>query len=512
MKRIFKFILIAAVLGGTAVSCSDYLDINDPKNDPTLDQVSPDLILAGALTRTYATQAVSMNQLGNVFMNNWGANVNAFTGGFNEEYQLIITSTFYNNIWDQLYVRMANFQSMIDSPAEGYDNHQAIAKIMKSFYMQYIVDLYGDAPYSMAFNGGEGTTPMYDDDAEIYRQLIVEIDEALEMINAAGETVNTVGAEDIVYGGDMQSWITFANTLKLRILIRQSELAETDGETASYLTSQFASLQGASFITSNATINPGYANDSGRQNPFFGAFGYNVDGSRTTTNRFVVASLYAESFLDGSINGVQDPRISRLYSPVAGEVQGVEQGIDSNDPSVPASISPLGPGLIKSDSQDGILFSAASSYFLQSEAVVRGYLTGDAKGLFENGIRASFAYLEIPSEVDDLAVEDPSLDEESYIAAANAVDGLGWDASSNKIEAIMTQKWLALNGINAIESWIEYTRTGYPEIPLAVNAQRDSKPNRLLYPSSEYIANSANVPTQQSADAFNTSVFWDVQN
>ena len=120
--------------------------------------------------------------------------------------------------------------------------------------------------------------------------------------------------------------------------------------------------------------------------------------------------------------------------------------------------------------------------------------------------------LSMPSEVEDLAVEDPSLDEESYIAAANAVDGLGWDASSNKIEAIMTQKWLALNGINAIESWIEYTRTGFPEIPLAVNAQRDSKPNRLLYPSSEYIANSANVPTQQSADAFNTSVFWDVQN
>ena len=302
MKRIFKFILIAAVLGGTAVSCSDYLDINDPKNDPTLDQVSPDLILAGALTRTYSTQANSMNRLGNVFMNNWGANVNAFTGGFNEEYQLIITSTFYNSIWDQLYIRMANFQSMIDSPAEGYDNHQAIAKIMKSFYMQYIVDLYGDAPYSMAFNGGEGTTPMYDDDAEIYRQLIVEIDEALAMINAAEETVNTVGAEDIVYGGDMQSWITFANTLKLRILMRQSELAETDGETASYLAHNSLAykvqislllMQLLTRVTLMILVDKIH---------FSRAFGYKVDGARTTTNRFVVASLYAESFLDGSIN------------------------------------------------------------------------------------------------------------------------------------------------------------------------------------------------------------------
>lgn len=511
MKRIYKLFALVLVLG-SIFSCQDYLDINNPKNDPTVDQVSPDLILAGALTRSYATQAVSMNQLGNVFMNNWSANVNAFTGGFNEEYQLIITSTFYNNIWDQLYVRMANFQAMIDSPAEGYDNHKAIAKIMKSFYMQYIVDIYGDAPYSDAFGGGEKTTPVYDNDKEIYRQLIVEIDEAISMINSAGEATASVGAEDVVYGGDMSNWIKFANTLKLRILMRQATLAEQDGETASYLDTQFQSLQNVSFITSDATLNPGYANDTDRQNPFFAVFGYNVDGSATSNHRFVRASLYAENFLDGSITGVQDPRISRLYEPVDGEVQGVDQGIDSNDPAVPDEISELGPGLLKSDSQDGILFTAANSYFLQSEAVYRGYLSGDAKALFESGIKASFNYLEMPSEVDELEDEDPSLDEDAYIAAANAVDGLGWDASTNKIEAIMTQKWIALNGINAIESWIEYTRTGYPEIPLALTAQRDHKPNRLLYPSSEYIANAANVPSQQTSDAFDTSIFWDVTN
>lgn len=495
MKKIYNSLLIALVVG-TTFSCDDYLDINDPKNDPTLDQVSPDLILAGALTRTYATQATTMNQLGNVFMNNWGANVNAFTGGFNEEYQLIITSTFYNNIWDQLYVRSANFQSMIDSPAEGYDNHKAIAKIMKSFYMQYIVDLYGDAPYTEAFEGGANTTPQYDLDKDIYRQLIVEVNEAIEMINNSDELTNDVQAEDVIYGGDMSNWIRFANTLKLRILMRQSNLAETDGETATYLAAQFQSLQGADFITNSATINPGYAKDAGRQNPFYGTFGFAVDGTRTTTNRFVVASLYAEEYLDGTITLVPDPRISELYTPIDGSVEGVDQGIDSNDPDVPAVISPLGPGLLKDDSQDGIVFSAAESYFLQSEAVFKGYLAGDAKNLFQQGIQESFNYFD--------------LDATEYIAASNGIDEIGWDGSSNKIEAIMTQKWIATNGINAIESWIEYVRTGFPEVPLAQNAQRPSKPNRLLYPSSEYIANAANVPTQQSSDAFSTFIFWDV--
>ncbi len=492
--------MLVIAIGGLTVSCDDYLDINDPKNDPTVAQVTPDLIMAGALTSTHSTQVNSMNRLGNVFMNNWGANVNAFTGGFNEEYQLILTSTFYNTIWDQLYVRMANFQSIIDTPAEGFNNHQAIAKIMKSYYMQSIVDLYGDAPYSEAFQGGANTTPMYDDDMAIYRQLIVEIDEAIELIDNADDLTNPVGAEDVIYMGDMQNWVNFANTLKLRILMRQSTLAESDGEAASYLTAQFQSLQDASFITSSATINPGYAKDAGRQNPFYATYGFDVDGNRTTTNRFVVASLYAERFLDGSLTAVFDPRINRIYTPIGDEVLGVEQGIDSNDPSVPATISPLGPGLLIDDTQDGIVFSAASSFFLQSEAVFRGYLPGDAKQLFEEGIRASFNYLEDP--------ENP-LDAETYIAEINTVDGAGWDGSSNKIEAIMTQKWIALNGINAIESWIEYTRTGFPEIPLAINAQRDSKPNRLLYPSSEYIANAANVPTQQAADAFSTYIFWD---
>merc|ERR1711977_662403 len=355
---------------------------NDPLNDPIESQVTPDLILAGAMTGSFPSQSNNMNRLGNVMMNNWAGNINAFTGGFNEEYQLIITSTFYNFIWDGIYLNVANFQAMIDADFENYENHKAIAKIMKSYYMQYVVDLYGDAPYTEAFQGGDNPTPTYDDDMEIYRALITEVDEALALIDNNTDLTNPVGSEDVVYNGNMTNWVTFANTLKLRILMRQSTLAETDGETASYLATQFQALQDASFITTTATINPGYANDTGRQNPFYGTYGFNVDGSQTTTNRFIVASLYAEQYLDG------------------------------------------------------ILFSAAESFFLQSEAVFRGYIAGDAKGLFQDGIRSSF---------DQLGIADQA---EAYITNSDGVDEIGWDGSANKIEAIMTQKWIATNGIN----------------------------------------------------------------
>lgn len=495
MKNIFKILTIAVVLGFVATSCSDYLDVNQPEDRPTNEQVTPDLILPAAMSRTSSMQTGTMNRLGNVFMNNWSANVNAFTGGFNEEYQLIITSTFYNTIWDQLYLRGANYQAIIDSPFENYENHKAIAKIMKSFYMQYLVDLYGDCPYSEAFQGGLNPNPSYDNDQAIYGSLITEINQAIDLIN--NNTVSTipVGSEDIVYGGSMSEWIRFANTLKLRILMRQANLAEVDGDTASYLNQQFAALQ-QDFITSSATVNPGYAQDAGRQNPFFATYGEDVEGNPTTTYRFIRASLYAQQFLDGTLTNVFDPRIDQIYLPINGAVVGVEQGIDSNSPDIPDEISPLGPGLLIDSEQDGYLMLASESYFLQAEAAYRGYIGGNPKALFQAGILASFDHY--------------GLDGEAYITASNSLPEVGWDGSTNKIEAIMTQKWIATNGINAIESWIEMTRTGYPEIPLALTAQQPKKPNRLLYPSSELIGNSANVPPQTSQSAFNTEIFWDI--
>jgi hypothetical protein len=494
MKNIFKLLTIAVLVGFVATSCADYLDVNDPENRPTNEQVTPDLILPAAMSRTNSIQTGTMNRLGNVFMNNWSANVNSFTGGFNEEYQLIITSTFYNTIWDQLYLRSANYQGIIDSPFADYEYHKAIAKIMKSFYMQYIVDLYGDAPYSQAFQGGLNPAPAYDSDSAIYVALIEEIDQAITMINNPSLTTIPVGAEDIIYGGSMTEWIKFANTLKLKILMRQATLAESNGEAATYLNEQFARLD-RDFITESATLNPGFAQDAGRQNPFYGTYGFDVDGNRTTSNRFVVASLYAQEFLDGTLTGVYDARIDQIYTPINGAVVGVDQGIDSNDPAIPDDISPLGSGLLVSDSQDAYVMLAAESYFLQSEAAHRGYINGNAKALFEAGILASFAHY--------------GLDGSGYIASSAIVPEIGWDATSDKIEAIMTQKWIATNGINAIESWIEMTRTGFPQVPLAQTAQQPNKPNRLLYPSSEYIGNGANVPNQTSQDAFNTNIFWD---
>ncbi len=498
MRKIFniKKIALVALGAATITSCTnDWLDVNTTPNDPLAENVSPNFILAGAQTSAYATQAVTMNRLGNVYMYNWGANVNSFTGGFSQEYSLTLTTNFYSGIWDGLFNRVSNFQEIINSDFENYENHKAIAKIMKVYYYQYLVDIYGDVPYTEAFQRTENLTPAYDDQKEVYFNLIAELDEALELLNGVTAETVSVGAEDVIYNGIMTNWVTFANTVKLKMLVRMSSKAETDGELATFLQNQFQTLQDADFVTNDVTINPGYTQDTNRQNPFYGNF-YAVNETQTQQYRFIRAADYAVNYMNGTLTGVADPRIEEIYAPLGGGVVGVLQGAD--DTNAPETISAIGTGLLRGDDQDGIVMLASTSYFLQAEAVFRGYLSGDAESLFNAGVASSFEYYDL----------DPS----TYQTISQGFDEISWSGSANKIEAIMTQKWIATNGINAIESWIDYTRTGFPELPLPLTAQNTDRPNKLLYPTSEQVANSANVPSQNQQSAFNEFIFWDPEN
>ncbi len=531
-KHIYKavYLLVFAI---TFNACESTLDINESQVDATEGLVTPDLLLAGAILAPRPIMDVTLSELGSIFMNQWGGDINNVTGGFQDEFRLNLTQNFYPTVWRDLFTGtttnqrgIATYQTIINFEGEGYDNHKAIARILKSYYYQYLVDLYGDVPYSEALQFGLNYTPAYDDDMSIYRALIEDIDLALVTLNDSDNEFIPVGAEDVVFNGDLTGWVKVANTLKLRILLRQSEL---DGETASYLTAQFATLD-QNFLTMSAEIDPPYAQLEGKQNPFWNNYGKDVAGIDTFDNDFIVPSEYMAEFLkgnaleNGSGTSVADPRLIALYQPIPaglegeGEVVGVQQGADNT--TSPPELSELGPGLLRGPSQVSFLFSAAESYFLQSEAAFRGYIGGDAKALFQEGILRSFIALGVDTrdvypvgnpQAGELNLETtPALAAAAYIAASNNVNRIGWDGSGNKIEAIMTQKWIALTGVNAIESFIDYNRTGFPRTPLSIIAEKPTLPKRLLYPASEYSSNSANVPNQPAAEAFSTSIFWDV--
>lgn len=513
MKKTLLTLFVAAI---TFTSCSDYLDINESTNNPHTEDIDPTALLASALSTPFRTQSTTMNELGSVMTNAWGSNVNAWTGGYATEYTLNFTTSTRSTMWDNLYLGMNNLNNIIKfpNPTHAYDNYVAIAKLTKAHYMGYIIDLYGDAPYSQAFKGTESLRPTYDDDKEIYKDLLLQIDEARALITAnKGEPVN---AQDIVFKGVMSDWTALANTLELRLLLRLTGV--TDAELVTLRNTRIAALSGKPFLTKDAKLNPGYVvGASAQANPFYATWGPGIDGSTSGTRRtFTTASGYIAGVLNGTTTnahidaaGVVDPRRIRMFLLRTGKVAGVAQGdvTVAAGGTAPNPVSYLGAGVTgiagtgaavqyeNGSTKDSYFLLGSESLFLQSEAAFRypAIFAGDAKALFQAGIKSSFDHYDQPLKTITLTPAiAPSA--QAYIDASNVKLGLGWDATPNKIEAIMTQKWLALQSINGIESYIDMTRTGFPVVPLASTAIFPRKPLRMLYPQSEYTANSANVP------------------
>lgn len=490
MKNIFKKSALLIAPFFLLFSCSDYLDINEDPNNPT--NVKPELLLASSQNSGAQRLNVRMNQVGNFMVYNWSNNIEEFIA-YQDEMQYIVNSTFYNDVWDNLYLTISNFNQIDQTTLEGYENYRGIAKIMKAFYFQYLVDLYGDIPYTEALQRDKELTPIYDDAEFVYDDLIVQLDAAIDLIKNAPASAINPEDNDIMLHGDMEEWVKFANTIKMRILIRQSGMASKQ----SYIAEKFQDIieEGSGFITENVTNNPGYITSTGKMNPFFETYGTTLSGSPTSDNRSLKGTKYTIDYLSNT----NDTRLEKIYAPIpGGGFAGINQGAPDEQGTVVVPFSGLGNGVLKGFTQDAYIMTAAESYLLQAEAVVRGYMPGTAQALYESGIQASYETLGLTAA-------------QATTYYSQATNLIGWAASAgNEIEAIITQKWIALNSINGVESWIEYTRTGFPSgIPLSLIANRPQRPIRLMYPNSEYVANSANVPNQTTDDAFTSPIFWD---
>lgn len=547
MKKI-KF--LAPVLALTLFSCDQYLDINNSENQLLYEKVTPAQLLPGAQLSTYRVQATTMNQLGNVFMNSWTRNVNSYGNGYDKELQLNVDNSFYNGIWDGLYRQLKNFDGILKYPNDNgkYDYYQAVAKICKAHYMQYIVDLYGDAPYTEAWKGNANVTPSYDDDFEIYKALVTELEEARDLINNADPAVaELIDQKDIMLHGDLNMWIEFANTIQLRMCLRMSE--STDANVVAFRTAKLNDLASASFLSDNVAINPGFdGSTDANVNPIANTFFWDAAENNQANRLFIAMTGHAwkslqsyattnypaagsQEIVAGSgVNypNLTDPRSGRIFTGgiqnnTTGPRRAVNQGSSQVDVAAPGTTLPGPPcrlgalGHVNPYDQaqifagvnlgyardffgvDGFVMTYSEACFLQAEAALRyPALFSNAQYWFEEGITDNFAF------------RNAALG--TYITSINSRPNFGWTGTdSQKLHAIMYQKWVALMGINAIESYIDYTRTGYPLTPLSSVAIQSRKPYRLIYPVSEYVANSANVPPMTSNDVFvinSMTPFW----
>ncbi|HJW17379.1 MAG TPA: SusD/RagB family nutrient-binding outer membrane lipoprotein, partial [Flavisolibacter sp.] len=506
MKKIAAFLFLGVMVIGT--SCKKYLDINKDPNRAV--SATPQLILPQALTAT-------ANNLNN--FNSYGAQIVGYManaggyGGFGTRITYNYSANDYSGNWSSSYDILEDYQTILNQtegkPEMSY--FDAAARIMKAHTYQMLVDAYNDVPYTEALKGGDNLTPAYTDAKTIYKDLVAQLDQAIETINTGNSTagVTPLGNSDVMFKGDMDMWKKFANTLKLRILIHGN--GKVDFGSTSFTSD--------GFLTQDALINPGYTRDNGRQNPKWNTWGFSYTGS--DANKAWMPNTFIFSFYNGQ--KLTDPyrgkAIYYKYPNTGTNRLGVEgTGIESSPsgsfwyPSSNRNGQTAGnsTGVLKGPETGMPVITAAESYFLQSEGVVRGILTsGDAGVLFNKGIVASFRYLyTLP---DGSISGNPDADAAQYMSDNSSSRLVNFSLATTldqKIEAIITQKYIALNMVNSDEAWNEYRRTHYPTIlntasangvqtfasSVSESTRPDKLPTRILYPTSEGSYNSANVP------------------
>ena len=495
-----KNILIGALVALLTVTTScqkDYLDINNNPNQVTA--ATPALVLPNALANTGRYMQGYAFDFLNLWMGYWNWSGNYSIGTSDKNYQF--TAGFNNEIWEDAYTNLKNY-NYIDTQGAALSQPllQGMAKIMKAMHFQLLVDTYGNIPYSQALLGVTTAQPTYDDAKTVYEDLFKQIDAGLALfveadkLAAQGAATLNPGANDIMFHGDIAKWRRFANTLKLRMLLRQSE--KTDR--ATFIQSQLAIIKtsGYGFLKAgeNAAVNPGYANSANQQSPFYASYGYQVNGQPVEPYNVYRSNKYGINFYQST----NDARLGAYYAPVGGlgsTYNGTFFGTTAPLPN--GQISAIGPGLLHSFDQDAVLLTSHEAFFLQAEAAQRGWITGSPKTLYEQAITESYLNVGLTAA-------------EATTYYSQAINNAGFDASTNKIEAIITQKWASLNGWSPFEAWSDYRRLGLPAVPISQDPSTSVKqiPVRLFYPQSEYNYNSVNVQAQGNINQFTSKIFW----
>jgi hypothetical protein len=356
-----------------------------------------------------------------------------------------------------------------------------------------LVDLYGDVPYTKAFDLSGNIRPAYDKGEDIYKQLLPLIDSGMASIKAAG-TDRNIATQDIIFKGDKTKWAKFGNTLKLRLLIHTSN---TNTFNASAEIAKITA-EGSGFLGSGvgAMAQPGYSPD--RPNPYYNAHLFLVNGNEADNyNRANVFTL-------DLMRSLNDPRYTKVYRPAKIDptsFKGTIYGSDPNDANNSDRTSGPGYGPAPTPTSPMWLMTSVEAMFLVAEATARGWLAGDAKAAFEGAVRESFTFLGLTTA-----------EANTYLAGSNV--RVAWPAAGSmhdKIAVIAWQKYFALASIQANETYTDWRRLGVVQPPLSVATERQGNliPRRLLYPTTEYSYNAENVKAAGSITPYTPKVFWD---
>jgi hypothetical protein len=440
-KKTILFGLLSLLLLVTA--CKKALDINQDPNNPSLDQGNPRLVFPAAAMATAGMEGGDIAILGGMWSEYFTQSALANQYKFIDAYD--VKSTDLNTQYSGLFTGgLKNFQFVIDKAKDAQDwNSYLMGEVMKAYTAGLLVDLYDKMPYSEALGGSSNLNPHFDNGDAIYADLIAGIDSAMTKDFTASSN-SAPGTSDLVFGGDMDKWKRFANTMELKLYLRMVNMNETAAQSGI----QRLYTNGAEFLQSDAGIF-GFTDVPGQDNPLYEQ---NIRQLNTPNN--LRASRTFVSWLEEK----NDPRIVSYFGTNA--PNSIHQGdYLGTDPTYASAAV-----FIQSPTDPVIFISAAESYFLQAEARER-YFSGDQAGsLYNQGVLASFVSV--------------GQDGSSFITGAYKYPT---GSLEQKIEAIVTQKWASFAyGVHFIEGFFRKTKNRLPRYQSCLL-------NRCSYVSGQFV-------------------------
>lgn len=459
MKRHLIIYTAAAVLISVQ-SCNELDRINTNPNNMTVGDIHPSSLLPNILF----SGAESLDKL----TYNLGSELIQHTVGTSTTqafHRFQIPNGVSSGLWNNCarWAASADHMRELAAADPGFCNFEAIALTMRAFYMQTLTDSYGDAPFSEAFRGMDGEMhPKFDTQKEIYLQLIEDLKRANSLYNATGRPMTeSQSNKDLLYGGNLDRWKRFTNSLLLRVIMRASYCEDIDA--AGLLTE----------IYSNPGEYPVFSSEADAAVYRFTGIDNNLNPYGSTTLIAYQTPKRAAEFLVNLLDRTGDPRISLFFNQVGGKWEGAVSGIANRDEGNMGDAAKVNKDILGDYDSPYSFMNYDEVLFIWAEAAKRGLIAGGedlAASYYRQAVEASVRHWsDMPGNdnpVSDLAI--------SQFLVKVAYDGT--------YEQIMTQKYVALFWVG-FEAWAEYRRTEFPSLTIAQSTMNDHiLPRRFEYP------------------------------
>ena len=465
-----KFIYIFLMLTVIISSCKkNYLDINEinpnQTQNPHINVLLPSVTYqtglnyyrAGNITAYYVQQLASSN---------------AASGS--DTYDNVDRSSLWYNIYN---VMKDEREMKTRAEAAAAYQHIGDANVTEAMNMSMIVELWGDAPYSQAFDI-TNFTPGYDKGEDIFNACIKLLDDAVIEFNKPNPLIKLDAAGDFIHNGNIAAWIKTAYALKARLLNRLSKKSNY---------SPAAILDALSkAYTSNA--------DDAQLTKFTGRSPWNQTAYNNT--QLLLDGWMSEQFidaLDGTTYGVVDPRIKYITDTTKfGDYRGTPngKGRTGTGTNKEESYLSVNNGFYSKSGAPLLLITYAEMKFIESEA-----------SFATDKTRSYNAYLQgIAANMDKMGI--PAAEKNAYLSIPSVAVGV---AAFTK-DLIFKEKYVAM--FLQPEAWTDARRYDYKykDFTMPLNAVLPTFIRRIGYPSTETDRNGKNVPAVSSlAD----KLWWD---